>query len=98
MAQARLAEMKNGSRPQEIQDAKAAVENAQAEVDRATRDWQRAQVLHKDDDISTAQFDQYRNHFESAEAILKQAKERYNLVVAGPRKEVMDAAAGQVEH
>lgn len=98
VAQARLAEMKNGSRPQEIQDAKAAVANAQAEVDRATRDWQRAQVLHKDDDISTAQFDQYRNHFESAEAVLKQAKERYDLVVAGPRKEVIDVAAGQVEH
>ena len=95
-AEARLAELKNGSRPEEVREAKAAVDNAQAELDRARRDWDRAQVLHKDDDISTQQFDQYRNHFESAQAALKQAQERYALVVAGPRKEEIDGAAGQV--
>src|SRR5579872_133106 len=34
-AEARLAELKAGSRPQEIQEAKAAVDNAAAEFDRA---------------------------------------------------------------
>jgi HlyD family secretion protein len=96
-AEARLAELKNGSRPQEVQESKAAVENAASELERAKRDWDRAQVLHKDDDISTSQFDQYRNRFESAEAQLKQARERYALVLAGPRKEQIDAAASQVE-
>ena len=43
----------NGSRPQEKLDAKAAVDAAQSEVDRAKRDWDRAQTLYKDDDIST---------------------------------------------
>ena len=95
--EARLAELKNGSRPQEKQEAKAAVDNAAAELERARRDWERAQTLHKDDDISTAQFDQYRNRFESAGAVLKQARERENLVLAGPRHEQIEAAAGQVE-
>jgi membrane fusion protein YbhG len=94
---ARLAELKNGSRPQEKQEAKAAVENAEAELERARRDWERAQTLHKNDDISTAQFDQYRNRFQSADAVLKQAREREALVLAGPRREQIDAAAGQVE-
>jgi len=95
-AEARLAELKNGSRPQEIQDSKAAVENADAALVRAKRDWDRAQVLHKDDDISNSQFDDFRNRWESAEALLKQAKERYALVLAGPRKEQIDGAASQV--
>src|SRR5581483_3138191 len=76
--EAKLAELKNGSRPQEIQEAKAAVDNAAAELERARRDWDRAQVLHKNDDISTSQFDQYRNRFDSAQAQLKQTRERYN--------------------
>ena len=69
--EARLAELKNGSRPQEKQDAQAAVDAAQSELERAKRDWDRAQTLYKDDDISTAQSDQYRNRWESAAAALK---------------------------
>jgi HlyD family secretion protein len=95
--QARLQELKNGSRPQEIQEAKAAVESAQAEADRAKRDWDRAQTLYKNDDISTAQYDQYRSRADSAEAALKQARERQALVLAGPRVEQIKAAEAQVQ-
>ena len=94
---ARLQELKTGSRPQEIQGAKAAVESAQAEYDRAQKDWERAQTLYKNDDISTAQFDQFRSRYESSEAALKQARERQALVVEGPRAEQIDAAAAQVQ-
>jgi HlyD family secretion protein len=95
--QARLEELKNGARPQEIQEAKAAVESAQAEFDRANRDWDRAQTLYKNDDISTAQHDQYRSRWEGTEATLKQTKERQALVVAGPRAEQIAAASAQVQ-
>jgi HlyD family secretion protein len=94
---ARLRELKNGSRPQEIQEAQSAVDSAQAEYDRAKRDWDRAQPLYKNDDISTAQYDQYRSRWEGAEAALKQAKERQSLVLAGPRTEQIEAASAQVE-
>jgi len=96
-SQARFQELKNGSRPQEIQEVKAAVESAQAEFDRAKKDWDRAQTLYKNDDISTAQYDQYRSRWEGAEAALKQIQERQSLVVAGPRKEQIEAAAAQVQ-
>src|SRR5580698_7112181 len=66
--EARLAELKNGARPQEKLDAQAAVDSAQSELDRSQKDWDRAQVLHRDDDISTAQYDQYRNRWETAVA------------------------------
>ena len=95
--EARLLELKNGSRPQEVQQARAAVENAQAELDRAKKDWDRAQPLFKDDDISAAQYDQYRNRWESGEAALKQAKESEALVLAGPRAEVIEGATAVVQ-
>ena len=95
--EARLAELNNGARPQEKLDARAAVDSAQSELDRAKRDWDRAQTLYKNDDISTAQFDQYRNRWESAQAALKSMTEREALVLAGPRAEVIKAQQGQVE-
>lgn len=96
-AEARLAEMRNGARPQERQDARAAVEAAQSEAERARKDWTRAQTLHKNDDISTSQFDQFRTRWESAEAALKSAQEREGLVLAGPRSEQIAGQAAQVE-
>ena len=96
-AEARLAELRNGARPQEKLDAKAAVDAAAAELERARRDWERAQTLYKNDDISTAQFDQYRNRWESATAALKSAQEREALVLAGPRQEQIAAQQAQVE-
>lgn len=95
--EARLDELKNGSRPQEKQDARAAVEAAQAEAERAKNDWARAQTLYKNDDISTAQFDEFRNRFDATAATLKSARERESLVLAGPRVEEIDAQAAQVE-
>jgi len=96
-AEARLAELRNGARPQEKQDAHAAVQSAQSEADRARKDWERAQTLHKNDDISTSQFDQFRTRAESAEAALKSAKEREALVLAGPREEQIAGQAAQVD-
>ncbi len=96
-AEARLLELKNGARPEEIQEAKASVAAAQAEYERARRDWDRAQALHKNDDISTSQFDASRTKFDSAEAMFKQARERASLVLAGARSEQITAAHAQLQ-
>ncbi|HTX35682.1 MAG TPA: efflux RND transporter periplasmic adaptor subunit [Bryobacteraceae bacterium] len=97
-AEAKLAELQNGSRPQEKQDAKAAVDSAQSEAVRSKADWDRAQTLYKNDDISRAQYDQYRRNWESATATLKSATERESLVLAGPRIEDIDGQIAQVAH
>ena len=94
--EARLAELRNGARPQEKLDAKAGVDNAASELERAKKDWERGQALYKNDDISTAQYDQFRSRFDSAQAIMKQAQEREALVLAGPRVEQVNAQQGQV--
>jgi HlyD family secretion protein len=95
-AQARLDLLLAGSRQQEIQQADAAVVDARAQVDLAKRDWDRAETLYKDEDISTSQHDQARTKFESASAILRQAEERAGMVHQGPRVEEIAAARAQV--
>lgn len=95
-ADAHLQELSNGSRPQEVQEATAVLESARSESERAKKDWERAQALHTNEDISNSQFDQFRTRFASAEAAFQQAKERLSLVQAGPRREVVDGARAQV--
>jgi HlyD family secretion protein len=96
-AESQLLQLRNGSRPQEIQEATAAVAAAQSQYDQAKKDWDRAQTLYKDDDISTSQYDQFRARFEGAEANLKQVKERSGMVQAGPRSETIESAKAQVD-
>jgi HlyD family secretion protein len=95
-AQAQLDQLLAGSRPQEIQQARAAVADAKAQHDQAQADWERAQELFKNDDISKQQYDQYRTRLDSTAAALRQAEERLGLVVEGPRKEDIEAARAQV--
>ena len=95
-SQARLAALVAGSRPQEIQESRAAVADAKAQHDQARADWDRAQDLFKNDDISKQQYDQYRMRLDSTAAVLRQSDERLALVVEGPRKEDIDAARADV--
>jgi len=95
-AQAHLDELLAGSRPQEIQQARAAVADARAQNEQAKLDWSRAQELFKNDDISKAQFDQYRMRNDSTAATLRQAEEHLALVVEGPRKEDIEAGRAQL--
>ncbi len=95
-AEARLRDVQAGARTQEIESAKAAVDEAAAEEQRATRDLQRAETLHKNDDISTAQYDQFRARQRAAAAEAKRAREQLALVQEGARKEEIEAARQQV--
>jgi HlyD family secretion protein len=95
-AQSQLLQLKNGARPQEIQQAHAAVAAAQSQYDQASKDWERAQTLYKAEDISTSQYDAFRSRFEGTEANLKQVKEQAGLVEAGPRSETIEGASAQV--
>lgn len=96
-AQSRLQELLNGSRPQEIQQAKAALDDAHAWNEQAKRDWERAQTLYKNEDISTQQYDQFRARAQSTSMLLKQAEDRLSLVQEGPRKEQIEQARAQLE-
>jgi HlyD family secretion protein len=96
-AETRLQELLAGSRAQEIAQARAAAEEARTQNLLARQDWDRAQELFKNDDISTSQRDQFKTRFDATGAALRQAEERLALVVEGPRKEDIEAARAQVE-
>ena len=97
-ARAKLDELLAGSRPQEIQQADAGVRDARAQLDLAKSDWDRYQTLYKNEDISTQQYDQARQRFNSATAQLQQAEQKAALVHEGPRKEDIAAARAQLAH
>jgi HlyD family secretion protein len=94
-ATANLEQLLNGSRKQDIQQSEAGVNDAKAQVDLALADWERAQKLFKNEDISRQQFDQYKTKLDSAQAQLRQAEEKYSEVKEGPRVE--DIAAGRAK-
>ncbi len=96
-AEARLSELMAGSRKQEIEQSQAAVADARTQLDWTKLDWDRAQKLYKDEDISTSQFDMARTKFQSAQAVLRQAEQRYGLIKEGPRKEEIAIARAQVD-
>jgi HlyD family secretion protein len=91
-AQARLDQLLNGSRKEDIQQAEAAANDARAQLDFARSDWARMQSLYKNEDISKQQFDQSRMKFDSATAQSHQAEQKLALVKAGPRVEEIAAA------
>lgn len=91
-AQATLERLQEGSRPQEIREAKASVTVAEAAFQRAEKDWQRSRELYSTEDISRSQFDQSQAAYESAQGNLEQARERYDLVVEGPRRQDVQIA------
>ena len=95
-AQARLDELLAGSRQQEVQQAQALVTDAKAAHDMAQKDWDRAQTLYKNEDISTSQYDQARMRLDSTSAQLRQTEERLGMIKEGPRKEEIAGARAQV--
>jgi HlyD family secretion protein len=96
-AQARLQQLLTGSRPQEIQAAKANLEQAQADAVKRKADMERAEKLYKNNFISAQEWDSAKNAYEVAAANQKKAEENYALVVEGPRKEEIAAARAQLE-
>jgi HlyD family secretion protein len=94
--QAQLSEALAGARPQELQQSEAAAAEARTQHAQAKLDWDRAQKLFADEDISRAQYDQFRTRFESTASILRQAEMRMSIVKEGPRKESIELLRAQL--
>jgi len=93
VAQARLVErLKNGSRPQEIAGAKAAVASARANLKEAELVLARKLSLQVTNRISQQEVDSARARMETWQATLKSAEEELSLTIEGPRREDVAAA------
>ena len=95
-AESRFQQLLSGSRPQEIQAAKAEVDQTLADIEKRKADMERAQKLHQNQFISAQEWDAARTAYEMSLANHRKAKEYYALAVEGPRKEEIDTARAQL--
>jgi len=95
--QARLAELENGSRPEEIAAAKANVEQAQADLINARIALERTRQLAQERIFSKSSLDDAQARYDAAQARVNSLQKTSDLVRIGPRKEVIDALKGQIE-
>ena len=96
-AQARLSKLLAGSRPEEIREAEAAMNQAKSDLENKEAHYERLKPLFERGVIPKDTLDNAEAAFKMAKASLQRATETYLLVKEGPRKEDIDDARAQVE-
>ena len=97
MAQARLDQLKSGSRPQEKLKDRAAVLQAEANLKNAEAEYKRAEALHKAGVTSKAELDRALAARDTAAALVEAARQSSSMTDVGPRTEEIRAAEAQVQ-
>lgn len=95
--QAVVAKLHNGSRPEEIAEAAAAVQSAQAEADNAAADYRRMSSLYAHNAISRQALDAAAAKAKSTAAILARNSASHELAFNGARQEDIAAAEAQLQ-
>ena len=95
-ANAKLQELLDGTRPQEVEQVRAALTDAKVARDQARREYERAQQLISREDISQSQFDQFKARFDSTGAQVQNVEQRLALALEGPRKTDIESARASV--
>jgi HlyD family secretion protein len=93
----KLSELKAGSRTQEVERAQANVNAQAADLEKAKKDFERADILYKNGAISASQFDAAQSVYNARTAQYKSTQETSSLVKEGPRKEDIQAAGYRVQ-
>jgi HlyD family secretion protein len=94
---ANLAKLEAGSRPEEIEQAKAELAARQAALENARGVFARQQQLAKSDFASQQAFENASAQLRSAEAQIKAGEATLKLAIEGPRKEDIAAARAALE-
>lgn len=95
--EARLEELRAGPRHQEIEAARARLDSARAALALAELDEARTRSLVEDSIRSREALDRSQALLEAARADVRAAQESLGLLEEGTRKEVVDAAAAELE-
>jgi HlyD family secretion protein len=86
-----------GSREQEIKAAQQTMLDAQAEAKQRQLDYERAEQLFRRDAVSAQDRDLAETALKRAQANLEAAKQRYNQLLEGSRKEDIEVARANVQ-
>lgn len=90
-----LLRLKNGSRPEDIEMARAQMAEAKANYDLQQIETQRQEKLYSEEATTLQVVQQTKAQFDRAEATLKSAQANYSMIKAGPRIEDIKAAEAQ---
>ncbi len=96
-AEAGLADLRSGARTQEINEAKANVNIAKANLEKTTADLTRLETLFQNEAVSQVECEKARTAKEISQNQLLAAESRLNLLLSGSRSEVINAARVEVE-
>ncbi|MFN7935103.1 MAG: efflux RND transporter periplasmic adaptor subunit [Bryobacteraceae bacterium] len=94
---ARLEELQNGSRPEEIAVAKANWESAKADLENARVTLDRTRNLVSQGVLAKQSLDDAQARFDGQVARVASLERTYELVRIGPRREQVDAVRGQIQ-
>ncbi len=95
-ARAQLAELERGARPEELAQARSAVDAAEQQLEDARRDLERTRRLETGGAVSRETLEKAQTAFAVLQSRAVQAREQLHLVDTGPRRERIDAARAQV--
>ncbi len=95
--EARLQELLNGSRPEEIAVAKANLEQAKADLENARINLERTRKLAAEQVFSQEALDNAQAAYNAQLARVRALDRTYELVRIGPRQEQIDAVRGEIE-
>ena len=96
-AQARLDQLRTGSRPEEKLKDKAAVLQAEANLKNAEAEYQRTEALYRAGVSSKAECDRALAQRDSAAAMVQAARQSSAMTDIGPRKEEIRAAEAELQ-
>lgn len=94
---AKLEELVNGSRPEEIAVAKSNLEVAKADLENARTNLARIEKLASDGVMAKQALDDAQARYDGQIARVASLEKTYDLARIGPRREQIDAVRGQVE-
>ncbi|HKN10528.1 MAG TPA: efflux RND transporter periplasmic adaptor subunit [Pseudomonadota bacterium] len=97
LAQAELTLALAGSREQEIEALRQSMLNDEAQLTETKLDYDRAEALYRADAASQQNRDLAETAYKRAQAAYEQARQEYELAVAGTRKETIDIARANVK-
>lgn len=95
--EARLQEMLNGSRPEEIARARADVEQGRADLENARINLNRIQSLVNEGVLARQMLDDAKARYDSLAARVNSLQRTFELVRIGPRQEQIDSLRGEIE-
>lgn len=96
LAEANLARVRAGARPEERSQAQAVVDQARASFEAAKEAYERTKILFEENVISQQEMDKAETQYQVAKSQLASAEQQLNMVLKGAKPEEIRAAEAQV--